>query len=214
LNPFKEKFLFLLLSILLFFVLRPFIEGYARIGFLLDLFFSFILFSGVYAVSEKKVHFIIVLFIALAEFVIAWSMNFVEVPSLVMVRDSLSILLFAYLMIIILAHVFRQDVVTTDLIMGAVCVYFFLGLMWAFVFSLLESVQPGSFLMGQGEPPHRSEFVYYSFVTQTTLGYGEITPLTPPARSLAILEAIFGQFYVAILIARLVGIHISQSYRH
>jgi voltage-gated potassium channel len=56
-----------------------------------------------------------------------------------------------------------------------------------------------------------SHFSYYSFVTLTTLGYGDITPLTPVARSLSLLEAITGQLYIAILIARLVGIHIAQS---
>jgi hypothetical protein len=56
-------------------------------------------------------------------------------------------------------------------------------------------------------------FVYYSFVTQTTLGYGDITPITAPARSLSLLEAVIGQLYVAVLIARLVGIHIAQSSR-
>jgi hypothetical protein len=57
----------------------------------------------------------------------------------------------------------------------------------------------------------RSAMFYYSFTTLTTLGYGDVTPLTPPAKSLAVVEAVIGQMYIAVLIARLVGTHISQS---
>jgi hypothetical protein len=83
--------------------------------------------------------------------------------------------------------------------------------MWAFVFFLLEDLQPGSFQVGEGLTTDLRNFIYYSFVTQTTLGYGDITPVTPPARSLSVLNAIIGQLYVAILIARLVGIYIART---
>jgi len=58
------------------------------------------------------------------------------------------------------------------------------------------------------------DFVYYSFVTLTTLGYGDIVPLSATARSLVYMEAIFGQFYIAILVAGLVSIHISNQSRN
>ena len=206
------RFLFLLISILLLFVLRPFLEGYIRISFLLDIFFSFILFSGIYAVSQKKYHFVIALFIALPPFVMLWTAHLVESPPLNVVRNCFFILFYAYIVIIILSHIFREKEVTADLIMGAACVYFFIGLMWALVFAVLESLQPGSFAIGQGLTTDIVNFVYYSFVTQTTLGYGDITPITAPARSLSLLEAVIGQLYLAVLIARLVGVHIAQSF--
>jgi len=180
------RFLFLLISILLLFVLRPFLEGY--IGM-----------------------FIIALCIAIPPCLLFWSTHLLESPSLILVRNSFMIIFFAYTVVIILSHIFREKEVTTDLIMGAICVYFFLGLMWAVVFSLLESLQPGSFRVGQGRAVDVINFVYYSFVTQTTLGYGDITPITAPARSFSLLEAVFGQLYLAVLIARLVGVHIAQS---
>ena len=205
------RFLFLLISILLLFVLRPFLEGYIGINLLLDIFFSFILFSGIYAVSQRKYQFIIALLIVLPPFFLFWSTHLVESPSLILVKNTFMILFFAYTVVIILSHIFREKEVTTDLIMGAACVYFFIGLMWAFVFSVLESLQPGSFAIGEGLTTGIVNFVYYSFVTQTTLGYGDVTPITTPARSLSLLEAVIGQLYVAVLIARLVGIHIAQS---
>jgi hypothetical protein len=62
----------------------------------------------------------------------------------------------------------------------------------------------------QVDPSH---FIYYSFVTMSTLGYGDITPISNPARSLSLLEAVVGQLYIAILIAKLVGMHIAQAQR-
>jgi hypothetical protein len=203
-----DRFLFLLISILLFFVMRPFLEGFIGIRVLLDILFSVILFSGILAISQKNYHFIIGLFIALPVFVIRWSTYFVKSPSLILVGHGFMILFFAYTLIILLSYLFSEDEVTADVIMGAVCVYFFIGLMWSFVFSVLEGLQPGSFRFGQGQTANVLNFIYYSFVTQTTLGYGDITPVTPPARNLSLLEAIIGQLYVAVLIARLVGMHI------
>jgi hypothetical protein len=85
-------------------------------------------------------------------------------------------------------------------------------MMWALIFSLVESLQPGSFTMAQSQvQDSKFPFYYYSFVTITTLGYGEITPVTDIARSFAFLEAVIGQIYLVVLVARLVGINISQS---
>ena len=211
LNPFGKRFLFPLISILLYFVVRPFLEEYIGIGILLDIFFSFILFSGAYAVGQRKYVLVIAVLIGLPAFVTLWSREFLKSPALISASNGLMILFFAYMTVIILSFLFTQDEVTADTIMGAVCVYFFLGLMWGFVFSLLENLQPGSFRFGVGQPTDVGNFTYYSFVTQTTLGYGDITPVSTPARSLSLLEAIIGQLYLAVLIARLVGIHISQS---
>jgi len=139
------------------------------------------------------------------------SAYFVKTLSFPVVGNALGALFLAYTATIILAHLFAEDEITSDVIMGAICVYFLIGLIWAFVFSTLEMLQPGSFQMPQGTGTELSNFSYYSYVTLTTLGYGDITPISAPARSLALLEAIMGQLYIAILIARLVGIHISQS---
>jgi hypothetical protein len=205
------RFLFLLISILLLLILNPFFHGFPGIRILLGIYISLVLLAGIYAVSQKRYLFTIALFISLPAFVARWSTLFVQSPSVVLVGNGFMTLFCAYLIIILLSYLFREDEVTTDLIMAALCVYFFLGLMWAYVFSVLEGLQPGSFRLGQVQTADVSNFVYYSFVTQTTLGYGDITPATPPARSLSYMEAAIGQLYVAVLVARLVGVHIAQS---
>ena len=108
---------------------------------------------------------------------------------------------------------------TVNLIYGSVCVYLLIGLVWAFIFSALEILYPGSFKFELQNPGadvllttnqlQLSQLLYYSYVTLTTLGYGDISPVSPPARSFATLEAIAGQFYLTILVARLVGLQIT-----
>jgi hypothetical protein len=214
--PFTEveigRFLFLLTSILLLFIIRPFLSGFVAINVLFDIFFFFILISGVYAVSERKGGFVIGMILVLPAFVAALSDYVVKIPAIGVTERVFEVLFLGYTACMILAHVFRQKKVTLDTISGAICAYFLIGFVWGLCFSLLEQAQPGSFLMAeqQVDPSH---FIYYSFVTMSTLGYGDITPISNPARSLSLLEAVVGQLYIAILIAKLVGMHIAQAQR-
>ncbi|GMG83695.1 hypothetical protein LNKW23_29080 [Paralimibaculum aggregatum] len=91
-----------------------------------------------------------------------------------------------------------------DALFGAVFCYFLMGLTWALFFQRVELWAPGSFAIGDTEPT-LAEFTYFSLVTLTTLGYGDIAPLSPVARVAAGLEAAFGTLYVAIFIGRVVG---------
>ncbi|MGI9260983.1 MAG: ion channel, partial [Woeseiaceae bacterium] len=106
--------------------------------------------------------------------------------------------------------------ITFNRLVGAVCVYLLLGTIWALAYSLIGSLEPGSF---KGLSPHDgrgwdSEWLYFSFVTMTTLGYGDISPVSATARALAYVQAIFGQFYIAILVAGLVSGYISNRQGH
>lgn len=103
-------------------------------------------------------------------------------------------------------------------ILGAICLYLLMGLIWAVVYTLLQLDFPSSF---QTMPQNSQwfmlfpDFVYFSFVTMTTLGFGDISPNLPVARFLVYLEAIVGQFYLAILVASLVGSRMStMSNKH
>ncbi|MEZ5592197.1 MAG: potassium channel family protein [Gammaproteobacteria bacterium] len=102
--------------------------------------------------------------------------------------------------------------IDTNKILGAICIYLLLGLAWSILYLLLLEITPDAL---KGLPPAHwyanfDTLVYFSFVTLTTLGFGDITPVTPIARFLVYMEAIAGQFYLAILVASLVGIHVSD----
>ncbi len=208
----KDRFLFLLISILCLLILAPIFRGFVGIRILMDIFTTAILISGVYAVSKKRYVPLTAALLALPMLVSIWTNRFVEIPSLVLVGDCFGILFMAFMVIVILSFIFREQEVTSNVIYGAIVVYLLIAIMWAFVFSVLESIQPGSFAIAEGQiGVSRLLFIYYSFVTITTLGYGDITPVTAPANSFSFLEAVTGQIYLVVLVARLVGIHIAQS---
>ena len=209
---FKDRFLFLLISILCLLIFTPVFQGFVGIRILMDAFITAILISGTYAASKKIYIIITAALLALPMLVSIWISHFVDMPFLVFVGDCFGIAFIAFLVIIILSFIFREKKVTINVIYGSIVVYLLIAIMWAFVYSVLESIQPGSFAIGEGQiEAGRRLYIYYSFVTITTLGYGDITPTTDLANSISFLEAVTGQLYIAILIARLVGIHIAQS---
>ena len=205
------RFLFLLISITLMFTLRPFLEGFIGIGILVDIFATLILLSGVYAASSNKHVFRIALLIAFPALIAHWSNYFVKISSLFLASKIFGGFFYAFLVVVILNYLFKEKQITTDVIAGAICAYFLIGLMWSSIFAILEFAQPGSFDIPQSLRAESSSFAYYSYVTLTTLGYGDITPITTQAASFSLLEAMTGQIYLATLVARLVSINILQS---
>ena len=123
--------------------------------------------------------------------------------------------LFGFLLVAIVFTLTRVAIGTDinfNRVIGAVCVYLLLGAIWAFAYSFFDAVSPGSFT-GFSPLEDRewdSEWLYFSFVTMTTLGYGDISPVSATARALAYMQAVFGQFYIAILVAGLVSAYISK----
>jgi hypothetical protein len=217
----KGRFLFLLVSMLLLFFFYPFFERSTAGTLILDIVFLFILLSSIYAISERKNVFFILLVLAFVGFGLTVLNYFLMTASFRLVIVSAYGLFFAVMAVAILSIIIKAKRVTTETIYAAICVYLLLGVIWMMLFSAIEIIEPGSFLSGgapvvdlSGEPVRRNvfaSFIYYSFVTITTLGYGDITPASPIARSLSSLEAVVGQLYIAVLIARLVGMHIAYS---
>jgi hypothetical protein len=205
------RFGFLLISILIMIILRPFVEGHIGLQALLAIFMTAIVISILYAVSEQKRVLMIALAIAIPTLIIKWTSYFVNISAIHLASDVIGVVFTAYATIIILSYVFSEKKISADVIFAAISGYFLIGLMWAFIFSALEFLIPGSFQGPQVEASRLSHAYYYSFTTLTTLGYGDITPVSAPARSFSFLEAIMGQLYLAILIAGLVGKYIVQS---
>jgi voltage-gated potassium channel len=120
--------------------------------------------------------------------------------------------------LLILVDVLAARQIVFDMICGALCVFVLFGMCWANVFTLLERLAPGSFAIdfaryhidvGADPLAAAGVFTYYSFVTLTTVGYGDIVPASATARWLVWLEAVFGQFYMAVFVSRLIGLQVS-----
>ena len=137
--------------------------------------------------------------------------------TLVLVIHPFGMICFLILLTSVLAiSLFRSRRIKLDQVLGGVVLYLNIGLTFAVTYSLIEHLLPGSFELPNpvpGRPIHPSYFVYFSFVTLTTVGYGDTVPLGAAARSLSTLEAALGQLYPAIILARLVSIEVSQKDR-
>ena len=122
---------------------------------------------------------------------------------------------FSIVVVLLVGNLLREGTrVTVDTLCGAFSAYLILGLIWMFFYMLLELAEPGSLVHGSGEPLAESgfdRFLGFSFATLTTLGYGNIAPATQRADAIATLEAVVGQVFVAVVIARLVALQITQD---
>ena len=121
----------------------------------------------------------------------------------------LSLLTLLILTGLVLEHVFRDGPITADRVRGAVVAYLLVGLVWTFGYILVDHFSPGAIQAGGSTLKNSTHFAYFSFVTLTTLGYGDTVPVHPVARAFAIAEALVGQLYPAILIGRLVSLQTS-----
>ena len=178
----------------------------------MDAFLTAIFFAIIFAIKSKRSHFIIASILVLPLVVSTWSQYLYDVRHITLMTRVFGALFFGYAVILILQTVFRSTEVTREMIFAAVVAYLLIGLMWAFFYMILENMVPGSFSFPeQSRRVETMQFEYYSFVTITTLGYGDVLPLSNRASALAILEALIGQIYLVVVVAWLVGMFVSRK---
>jgi len=176
---------------------------------LVDALFSLILFSGAAALADRHRTALIVSVIAVAALLVRWASWLFPAAGLAVWREIFTLVSLAALCWVTLVLVLQPGRVTTRRIEGAIAVYLLLGFTWAQAYELVALWHPGAFA-GALDGERSQPWTYYSFVTLTTMGYGDIMPVHPLARALAVLEALTGQLYLAILLARLVSLEIQS----
>lgn len=130
---------------------------------------------------------------------------------------GLAILLLTFM--VIMRSIAKSENIDSNIISGAICGYLIISVICASLFWIIEKFAPGSFRFENLDPSKMSEnnligeFFYFSIITLTTVGYGDIVPLSRFSKMLAIMEAVIGQIYLTIIIARLVGIQISEKHQ-
>jgi len=209
----------LLAVLTLAFVTTPFlndeVEGVTAISVL----YTTVMVVGAYAVSQSKRVFWIGTALAVPAVASEWISNFYVTTPLVVANMALAGIFVIYLSGVVLYEVLDEDRVTLDTLAGGISVYLLIGIGWVLAYAAIEYLEPGAFLV-QGQKLHElhsevqvryPEFLYFSFVTMTTLGYGDMVPTTTVARASATAEAVVGQLYVAIFVARLVGLHLAHQ---
>jgi hypothetical protein len=177
--------------------------------FLGDALVSLMLISGVAAMAERPRAMLIVSVITVPALLVRWTSWLFPTANLAVWREISTLATLAVLCCVVLALVLRRGSITTRRIQGAIAVYLLLGFIWAQAYELVALWHPGAFtgaVGGSGSLP----WTYYSFVTLTTMGYGDIMPVHPLARAVAVLEALTGQLYLAIMLARLVSLELQS----
>jgi hypothetical protein len=136
----------------------------------------------------------------------------------VLIGHCLAVVFYFWAAALFVDSLFRSRALSLDSVFGVVCGYLLLGMAWGVLYSMLDALWPGSFevsdrLAEQVRADHSRIhlFTYFSFITLTTVGYGDVTPLSTPARTCSWLEALTGQFYLAVLVAGLVGALLSRK---
>jgi hypothetical protein len=209
---YKSRFVYLIVAIISMIAVTPFLQGYVAIRILMDIFFSAIFLAAIFSISDRKRLRAFGAILALPTIVSLWTTYFMVNDAVFMVGRIFGILFFGFAIVQILQFIFRAKDVTKDVIFAAIVVYLLMPMMWSFIYGLLEVLQPGSFNIPAAHiHESRRLFMYFSFVTITTLGYGDITPLAERATSFAILEAVIGQIYLVVVVAWLVGMHVSRK---
>jgi len=133
---------------------------------------------------------------------------FLKSRSVSIIAMLVYILMLLVLITFMVRRIFSERMVTGDTIKGGISVYILLGVWWQFIYVLLWMLDPNAFKCLTGEVG-RTDFFYFSFTTMTTLGYGDILPVAYAAKVFSTLQALAGQIYIAVFVARLVGLHVA-----
>lgn len=211
-----NKYNHLLTALILMFVFSPRLEIRNPSDHfpLFPLIMLIVLVSAIRTSIPRSKVFSALLAIAILNFMISLTIYFLPedirlIDILIFINSSIGCLFFIITIYVLSRQLFRVHYVTADTIKGGICAYLLIGFLWAMFFGLLMNIKPDSFIYS-GD---KMRYVYFSFTTLTTLGYGDIVPAGRTAAILTNSEAIIGQLYLAIFVARLVGLYIVNEMR-
>ncbi len=194
----------LLMALFLQIIMQPLDHNFPIISTLLQL---SIIFAAIFMVADSREHLLTGLGLGIPASLILIFTPRHEYGTLIWVAYVLILFLYLHVIRLMLIQVFSTKKITIDTIALAVCAYVLLGFLWQLFYIPLAVLDPGafSFNVTNATTTLQDNLHYFSFVTLTTTGYGDTLPISPLARSLAILEALTGVLYLAVLISRLVG---------
>lgn len=205
----------LLIALALFFIFAPFVEEIRGGDLIVSFLLSLVLLSGVLAVADRKYVIVVAVVLAVPAVAGRWISHFrpdVVSPAVFLIGG---LLLTVFVVAHLLRFILRASSVTTEVLCASISAYLMLGLSWTMAYWLVDQLTPGgAFSFNTNIQPRTMNGFngfYFSFITLSTVGYGDITPVSRIARWLAAMEAMTGLLYVAVLIARLVSLYSSPK---
>lgn len=182
--------------------------------YLLEAIFIAVLFTGLRAIETNKGLFRFDVILLLVGVALSIAGTVTNNTPLFFIGNTCRVVFMIMVALTILIDLFRGRKVSGDTLAGAVCVYLLIAVIWGYFFLLIEVLVPGSFSFTQGHARMQLwisqeffPFFYFSMVTITTVGYGDMSPVSTEAQTFATIEALIGQIYLTILVARLVGMY-------
>jgi len=215
-KPYRNIFIALLAAILID-ALAP--NAFAR-GRFADLMLAVVLVAALVETVRTRHNAILALILGLPAVALRITAAFTEDSTAINTTVvSVTALFMGFLIWNLLHDLSKGKRPTSERIFGALCAYVFIGLLFALIYTHMEFRQPGTFATSQAivadDALNESNlfpiFTYFSFVTLTTLGYGDVSPIAEHARTLAWFEALLGQLYLAVMVAGFVALHISEN---
>ncbi len=187
-----------------------------RVGLVLDLIgifvFSFMLLAGLLTMARHRILQSVSGIFVFCTIAVRLARSVFGISGLLPWDAMLTMLSVICMVIVVLWQVYREGPVTGHRVRGAVAAYLLIAVLFSYSYTLISYLNPGSFQLpawvSQAGPERAEAFLYFSVVSLTTVGFGDITAIHPVARSFVMLEAFIGQLYPAILIARLVTLEI------
>lgn len=212
----EGRLIWLLIVLVGLMIAYPFFVHKPAVISVFNLFQTAALLLAIYAVCRKKKEFIPVAAVFSLFAGLSWlDILYLKNPALVFVIIPGWAVFYAFAIVAVLSRVSRYRRITFDEVAGAVSAYILIGLFFSMLYLWIELLQPGSFHISEQTNLNNlvdySDFVLFSFATLTTLGYGDITPLTHITQVVAVFESIIGVLYVAVLVGGLVGMLISEQ---
>jgi len=204
----RGRFTYLLTFMFLTLLMFPFIEETPYGPAVMQILYSFMLMSALYAVVESGWVWRGGILLFVAAMVSHWWIILTFSPISVVTGIFSEIIFLCFIAVSLVTHVFGHERVTGNTIAGAICVFLLIGFIWMLACQAIYFFDPGAFSnVATSSFSHSAtmDLVYYSFATLTTLGYGDIAPISRPARMFAVTEALVGQIYLTVLVARLVS---------
>lgn len=165
------------------------------------------------AVGETAGRALVALFLSVPLFVSLLIVPPAEDTSLVSLMYGSAVVFFGYVIFNLFKFIFKDTHVDTNRLLASICIYLCFAVVWCMLFGLVEVFVPASFDFTNSKSVQENvnELMYFSIVTLTTLGYGDLLPLSSAAKSIAAVEALVGQIYLTVLVARLVGLHAAKN---
>ncbi len=207
---------YMLVSFGLLLLVSPILENVIQRTLVLDTLVLLVLISGVIVVSTRPIQVILSLVMAFGMFLLGRLSSISGSSTLGLIAMLIGVCFFSYLAVAVIRDIVTvRRRVNADMIFGSLCGYLLVGMVFAFLYQVMQYLDPASFAGGKwvdiNDGAALRGFIYFSFVTLSTLGYGDIVPETIEAGSFVYMEAIIGQIYLAVLVARLVGLNIAQQ---